>query len=225
MGLASTTPPAWAAVAARDLPALLSDHAHCELKAAVNALTMCKRNPDRAGLPLRLSLLAREETEHCHRVLRELAERGLPLLPDAPSPYGEGLHRLARESRRGSAVPALRPVAAGEPGGAAGASRPASPGLLDQVLVSALIELRSHERLAALAACPALGALAPLYRAFCEAEARHGELFLAVACELAPAEVVERRFAELARGEAALLSSLPCGPRVHSGTAGLVVHA
>ena len=38
--LRSTTPDTWAADAARDVLALLSDHAHCELKAAHSALAL-----------------------------------------------------------------------------------------------------------------------------------------------------------------------------------------
>jgi tRNA-(ms[2]io[6]A)-hydroxylase len=194
--LASTTPEWWASAAAQDPLALLSDHAHCELKAAANAMTMLKRNPDRAGWPLQLSTLAREEMEHLQRVLRELEARGVGLSQDQPSPYATGLNRFARLSRRGSA------------GGS---------GFLDVVLVSALIEMRSHERLLCLARCETLAELAPLYLALCEAEQRHGQLFLRLAMESSPTSVIRTRFDQLAAHEAELLEQLRVGPRVHSG--------
>ncbi|MGQ0554173.1 MAG: tRNA isopentenyl-2-thiomethyl-A-37 hydroxylase MiaE [Planctomycetota bacterium] len=191
--LASRTPPRWAPAVASDVPALLSDHAHLELKAAASAMTLLKRQAGRPGFALRLAPLVREEAEHLQRVLRELSMRGWPLLPDRPSPYAAGL--LA----------------------AAGAPRRREAGLLDSLLVAALIELRSHERFECLVACPALAELRPLYEGLAEAEARHGELFLELALEIAPETAIRARFLELAGAEAALLESLPCEPRLHSG--------
>ena len=195
--LAAPTPAAWADAAARDPLALLSDHAHCELKAAANAMTLLKRNPTRPGLALRLMPLVREETEHLHRVLRELDQRGSHLDHDTPNPYASRLQGTARTtSRHGQAY-------------------------LDALLVSALIELRSHERFECLAACPALADLHPLYAALREAEARHGELFTRLALEAHDEELVEARFAELAQVESTVLAELAPGSRVHSGWSGL----
>lgn len=191
------TPPAWAVAAARDPSALLADHAHCELKAAANAMTLLKRNPDRPGLALRLAPLIKEETDHLHRVLRALDERGAGLAHDAPSPYAEGLHRSAR------------------------ASAPPGTGLLDVLVVSALIEARSHERFLCLLACPELADLHPLYAGLAEAERRHGGLFAGLAAEVGGADRAAARLDALAEVEAGLLGSLPFAPRVHSGWADL----
>ena len=46
-GLEYETPPDWVERVERDLPALLSDHAHCELRAAASAQAMIVRNPHR----------------------------------------------------------------------------------------------------------------------------------------------------------------------------------
>ena len=191
--LASTTPPAWARFVARDVPALLSDHAHLELKAAASAMTLLRRQATRPLFALRLIPLIREETEHCQRVLKELHERGEALRPDRPSPYAAGL------------------IAA------AGSPRRRLDGLVDTALVAALIELRSHERFACLLACEELAALHPLYRGLAEAEARHGELFLELALSAAPADAVAARFAGLARAEAGLLDRVPAEARIHGG--------
>jgi tRNA 2-(methylsulfanyl)-N6-isopentenyladenosine37 hydroxylase len=191
--LASRTPASWAPAVARDLHALLSDHAHCELKAAASALSLVKRQSGRLALVQRLLPLVREEVDHAQRVLRELESRGWELRPDSASPYMTGL--LA----------------------AAGAPRRRGAGLVDSLLVSALIEARSHERFERLLECEAMAALAPLYRLLAEAEQRHGSLFLELACSAAPLDEVAGRHAELAAAEAALLAGLPCEPRVHSG--------
>ena len=71
--LASRTPASWAPSVAGDVGALLSDHAHCELKAAASAMTLLRRHGARAGLVARLTPLVREELDHFQRVLRELA--------------------------------------------------------------------------------------------------------------------------------------------------------
>jgi tRNA 2-(methylsulfanyl)-N6-isopentenyladenosine37 hydroxylase len=191
--LASRTPPSWAKAVARDLHALLSDHAHCELKAAASALTLLKRQSARPGLAQRVLPLIREEVEHAQRVLRELDARDWPLRVDGPSPYMSGL------------------LAAG------GAPRRRQDGYIDSLLVSAIIEQRSHERFERLLECEALAELAPLYRALAEAEARHGGLFVELACAVAPRESVASRHAALADAEATLIASLPCEPRIHSG--------
>jgi len=120
--LASRTPASWAPSVAGELGALLSDHAHCELKAAASAMTLLRRHGARAGLVARLTPLVREELDHFQRVLRELAARGESLRPDRPSPYTRGLLAAAGEPRR------------------------RADGYLGALLVAALIEMRSHER-------------------------------------------------------------------------------
>jgi len=199
-GLLSRTPAAWADESTRDLIALLSDHAHCELKAGANAMTMLKRNPNRPGFALRLAPLIKEECDHLHRVLRELDVRGAVLGQDAPNPWAAGLHAAARR------LPSVR-----LPHG----------GFLDVLLLSALIEMRSHERFERLAECETMRELRPFYRGLCEAEERHGGLFLDLAQEIFPGAVALQRFSLLAAEEATLMEDLAPGPRIHSGTAGL----
>jgi tRNA-(ms[2]io[6]A)-hydroxylase len=191
--LASRTPAAWASAVARDVPALLSDHAHCELKAAASAMTLLRNHGQRADICQALGPLLREEAEHAQRVLRELASRGHGLQPDRPNPYTDGLISAAGRPRR------------------------REDGLLDSLLVAALIEMRSHERFERLAECDELAELRTLYASLGEAEARHGELFLDLAGEAAEPARVEARFTELAEAEASVIGRLPFGHRVHSG--------
>jgi tRNA-(ms[2]io[6]A)-hydroxylase len=188
--LASATPASWAEAVAHDVPALLSDHAHLELKAAASGMTLLKRHPRFAR---RLAPLIREEADHLQRVLRELEQRGAALQPDSPSPYAAGL--LA----------------------AAGAPRRRADGLLDSLLVSALIEQRSQERFERLMRCESLSELRPLYRTLAEAEERHGVLFLELAAEVAPPATVAIRWRVLAEAEARLIAGLPFAVRIHSG--------
>ena len=191
--LASRTPAGWARAVAADVPALLSDHAHCELKASASAQSMLRRHGTRPGLAARLTPLVREELEHYQRVRRELAARDEPLRPDRPSPYMRGL--LA----------------------AAGSPRRRADGYLDSLLVAALIELRSHERFARMLECAQLAELHGLVGPLAQAEERHAEVFFELALQAFPGPVVRARFADLAAAEARVLQAAPCGPRVHSG--------
>jgi tRNA-(ms[2]io[6]A)-hydroxylase len=134
-----------------------------------------------------LARLAREELEHFLAVLAELARLGLGLPPDRGDPYARALVRLVR-------------------GGAAA--------LVDRLLVSALIEARSHERLHLLAEALPEPRLRELYRRLAGAEAGHERLFV----DLAVAEGGERaraRLRELARAEAGIVAGLPLLPRIH----------
>ena len=199
MILTSSTHPGWFAKATSDLPALLSDHLHCERKAAENALSLVRRYPHRGGSVDSLGRLAHEETSHVVQVASLILERGWSPRADHPNRYARGLlgEVRGREPQR----------------------------LVDSLLVAALIEARSHERLAMLAHGFALVAtrdeqpsdagLAAVYRALATAEERHAEIFLALAEPLvAPAELAAR-IAFLAARETEILASLPHGARVH----------
>ncbi len=119
--LREATPAAWAEAAWADPASLLSDHAHNEKKAALTALSLVHAFTGHPRIPLLLARLAEEELNHFRRVLEALGDFGWTLRPDGGSAYAKGL--LAH---------------VGEGGG---------DGLLDRLLVSALIEARSCERL------------------------------------------------------------------------------
>jgi tRNA-(ms[2]io[6]A)-hydroxylase len=190
--LKSSTHPRWFQVATADLPALLSDHLHCERKAAENSLSLVRRYPTDGTAALALSRLAHEETSHVIQVNELLRERGLCPRADTPNLYARAL---------------LAEV------------RPREPGHhLDALLVAALIEARSHERLQLLErgfAQRGETGLAACYRALATAEDRHAEIFQELARRVAPAAEVGERLEALAVREAEILAALPFAPRVH----------
>jgi tRNA 2-(methylsulfanyl)-N6-isopentenyladenosine37 hydroxylase len=189
--LRSRTDPGWFEVSRRDLGALLSDHLHCERKAAENALSLVRRYAGSAALVERLTRLAHEETSHLVQVGELLRERGLPLRQDLPNHYARGLLALMRPNE-----PARR---------------------VDALLCAALIEARSHERLSLLAegfAESGEGELGRIYAALASAEDRHAELYVELAKEGAR-EDVDARLRELAAREAEILAALPPGSRIH----------
>lgn len=190
-GLDWLTPPEWVAAVEGEPLALLSDHAHCELKAASSAQSLLLRNPGRAEVVERLGAMAAEELEHFNRVVTILHARGGSLAWQDSNPYAEGLHRASAGTR--------------------------SSALLDKLLLARLIEARSLERFHLLSEHLLDRELGGLYADLLRSEAGHRALFGQLARRFFPEEEVEAREAQLRALEAEVIQSLPCAPRVHSG--------
>jgi tRNA-(ms[2]io[6]A)-hydroxylase len=199
-GVLVPTAASWVDAALAALPTVLVDHAHCERKAALTALRHAARWPEWPRLSARLSRLAREELVHYERVIAELAARGLPYVGLPAAQYGALLFAAVR--------PASQPPA-GAPPGTLGERT------VDEMLVCALIEARSHERFVCLRD-RVDAKLAELYDDLLEAEARHGLLYLELAAEAAQGDV-GARLRELAAHEAQVLTRPGQQVRMHAG--------
>jgi tRNA 2-(methylsulfanyl)-N6-isopentenyladenosine37 hydroxylase len=203
----SPTSPGWIAAAVADLaaptPRLLIDHAHCEKKAAAMAMSHVDRHATWPGLARRMSRLAREELTHFERVLDELRARGGRFRGQPASGYGAALMAAVR-----------RPTAPPSP------DAPRSwlgDRTVDEMLVCALIEARSHERFSRLAEALAGTRIGSLYADLREAESRHGELYLELAVEAAGGTDVTPRLRELIDHEARVIERRGQPLRMHSG--------
>jgi tRNA-(ms[2]io[6]A)-hydroxylase len=155
------TDPAWAKEAVRHLDAVLVDHAHCEMKAANNALSLVLRHPSDLPLVRALTDLAREELDHFRRVVAFLERRGLELGSPPIDNYASELRRAMGQLPNANVPP-----------------------LTDRLLVGALIEARSCERFKLL-----LDALPPdtsselrvFYEELFACEARHYRMYVDLA--------------------------------------------
>lgn len=186
--LKSATDPRWLALALENFDAILIDHAHCEKKAAANALSMLQSYPEIPGLPAQMARLAREESAHLARVLQLMEERGLVLGKDSGDPYAQRLQTLVRKTQ-----PERR---------------------LDRLLVAGVIEARSCERLALLAQ-GLTGPLKRFYAELAQSEDGHQELFFRLACQAhGEAEARERAELLLAR-EAEIVAEIGIRPAIH----------
>jgi tRNA 2-(methylsulfanyl)-N6-isopentenyladenosine37 hydroxylase len=185
--LRSATDPRWVEVALADLDATLAAPAHCEKKAVATALKLVADNPGRPTLVRRLAKLAQEELQHFLAMVTEVQRRGRVLPPDQGDPYVQALLRLVRS----------------------GAGR-----LTDQLLVGALVEARSCERMVLLGERLPEQRLRELYGRLAQSEAGHETLFVELAVETG-GEAARSRLAELAEAEAALVAALPLLPRMH----------
>ncbi len=186
------TDAAWAAAAMRDVDTVLVDHAHCELKAASNALSLAARYLADTQLVRALTDLAREEIDHFQRVVEVLASRNVALGPPPVDSYAADLRRAAN--------------------GLARSMDPRVAGLVDRLLVAALIEARSCERFQLLAQA-AEGKDAELHSLWAEllaSEARHYRTFVDLAVSAAGGDraSVVMRLERLAEVEGAIVSAL-----------------
>jgi tRNA 2-(methylsulfanyl)-N6-isopentenyladenosine37 hydroxylase len=188
--LQQPTSAAWVEQAIAHLDLILLDHAHCESKAAGVALNLIFRYPTHAKLVRALTAIAQEELEHFEQVNQWLDRRGIALAPLAAPPYAAGLKAQMRRN---------------EP-----------DRLLDSLLISGLIEARSHERLGLLAEHCLEPELAKFYRSLMASEARHYGVYWTLATTYCDRETVNQRLAELAAVESDLLSKLHPEPRIHS---------
>jgi tRNA 2-(methylsulfanyl)-N6-isopentenyladenosine37 hydroxylase len=188
--LQQPTSEAWVEQAIANLDIILLDHSHCERKAAGTAVNMMFRYLSSDKLVRALTAIAQEELEHFEQVNQWLDRRGIPLAPLNSPPYAAGLKAEMRKN---------------EP-----------HRMLDSLLVSSLIEARSHERLGLLGThCPE-PELAKFYRGLMASEARHYGIYWTLATHYYDREIVNQRLEELAIVESELLSTLYPEPRIHS---------
>lgn len=186
---------AWLEVALSDDLALLSDHAHCEKKAAASAFMLITKHPDEPGLVPAMVELAREELEHFGEVHAALTARGGTLGKDDGDPY---VQALLKHVRSGAAHHAL----------------------IDRLLVAALIEARSFERLRLLGEHHPDPALADLFSRFARSEARHGAVFVQLARGVGERKgddkaAIDRRLEELQAAETAIVEAMPLRCAIH----------
>ncbi len=188
--LQQPTSSAWVEQALANLDIILLDHSHCERKAAGVALNLMFRYPSNTKLVRTLTAIAQEELQHFEQVNQILEQRNIPLAPLAAPPYGSS---LAKHIRRD------------EP-----------DRLLDSLLVSGLIEARSHERLGLLGThCPEPN-LACFYRSLMASEARHYGAYWTLADTYFERSTLTQRLKILAQVESDLLATLHPQPRIHS---------
>jgi tRNA 2-(methylsulfanyl)-N6-isopentenyladenosine37 hydroxylase len=191
--LHSRTPLDWGRAALADPLRLLADHAFLEKKAANNAMELLTRWPtDWDGEWVRtMTTVARDEASHLAQVVRILLRRGGRLERRHKNAYANALRQLVRK----------------------GESRE----IVDRLLVSALIEVRSCERFAVLAEVSADAELAAFYRALCLSEMGHYKVFLKLARKAGEKAAADARWNEMLAMEARILAAQEGGPRIHSG--------
>ena len=180
----------WVEQAIANLHVILLDHSHCERKAAGAAINLMFRYPSYHKLVHQLTAIAKEELEHFEQVNHWLDRLGIPLAPLNSPPYGAKLKSQIRHQ---------------EP-----------DRLIDSLLVSALIEARSYERLGLLGEYCPIPELAKFYRGLMASEARHYGIYWVLAEHYGDRTTINQRLDELADFESEILATLHPEPRIHS---------
>ncbi len=188
--LIEPTSDAWIEQTLANMDVILLDHSHCERKAASVALKLMFRYPSYPRLVRELTAIAQEELLHFEQVNQILEARHIPLAALSAPPYGSELNKLVRKHNPDSC--------------------------LDLLLVSGLIEARSHERLGLIATHCEDRELAQFYASLMESEARHYGIYWILADTYFDRTVVMQRLEQLATAESQILSTLHPEPRVHS---------
>ena len=172
-----------------DFDHFLLDHAAAEKKASGMALSMVSHYPDRTRLVAAMTDLAVEEMVHFREVVKLVQNRGLVLGADEKDPYVNAIRALIRQ---GSDVY-----------------------LLDRLLTAGVIEARGAERFGLVAEALPEGDLKNFYRSITRSECRHFELFLDLAREYFPADIIESRWQALLETEGQIIRDLPLRAALH----------
>jgi tRNA-(ms[2]io[6]A)-hydroxylase len=189
LGLRCETNNEWIERVAGNTAMLLVDHAHCEKKAAMTAISLLNRYPERKELVEEMSELAIEEMSHFRMVLKRMDERDISLTYDIGDSYAQTLHEKIRKQ---------------EP-----------QKFLDKLIVSSLIEARSCERFQLLSEHAEDQDLREFYKSLLASEARHRNTFFKLAKLYFPVKEVEERLEEFEKYEAELVFSLSSQPVMH----------
>ena len=179
----------WTEIVLHDFDGFLVDHAACERKASATALKLVSHYSDRRMLVRELIPFAQEELDHYAQVMEIILDRGLATRPDEKDPYVGALMNLIK--------------------------RGPEQYFLDRLLILGVVEARGCERFGLLADALSPGPLKDFYTEITRSEARHHALFVRLAKEYFPADVVQQRLDELLDAEAKIVDALPLRAAVH----------
>jgi tRNA 2-(methylsulfanyl)-N6-isopentenyladenosine37 hydroxylase len=181
--------PQWIDAVLNDFNLFLLDHAANEKKASGVALNLAAHYPDKPALVAEMIELAIEELSHYRDVFKLIRERQLTVPPDQKDPYVNQLRALIRTGTEDY--------------------------FLDRLLVAGIIEARGLERFTCIADALPAGGLKGFYGAIARSEARHADLFLALAQQYFDLSSIEGRTAALLNQEADILEHLPIRAALH----------
>ncbi len=190
LDLAWETPNSWAKQAIDNLDDFLIDHADCERKASSMAMSFVAKCPDKVEMIPSLIETALEELEHFKMVYEIMENRGIRL-PDK-MPQDKYIHLLIDCCRSGR-----------------------DERLMDRMLIASIVEVRGAERFRLIEEALEDSELKKFYKFLWTSEAKHGNLFVALALKYWDEEIVMKRLHELNEMEGEIMSKLPFRPALH----------
>jgi tRNA-(ms[2]io[6]A)-hydroxylase len=180
----------WLNAVLADFDSFLKDHADCERKASGMAMSLVAKYPNREEILQDLIHTGIEELEHFRLVYNIMQQRGISLNQRMTKDlYVDSLLKHVRNGK--------------------------NEGLLDRLVIGAIVENRGFERFKLIADNVADEDLARFYHMIYTSEAKHGDMFLRLAKNYFPQEAIEKRYYELAGIEAAILNGLEIRAALH----------
>ena len=190
LDIAVASSPDWLAAVLADFDAFLQDHADCERKASAMAMSFVAKYPDRQEIIPELIETAIEELEHFQQVYRLMEERGIALTHSiGEDPYVKALLQRCHSGREER--------------------------FLDHLLISSVLETRGAERFRLIAESLEDAGLQRFYKMLWTSEAKHGHIFVKMALQYFPEELVYRRLTWWVEQEAEVILGLPIRPALH----------
>lgn len=182
LGLKMSTDPRWVNIQEKNLADILNDHAFAEQKATSSCISLIVRYWDKPDIVEKVTPVVAEEWAHFRMVLREMEKRGIELQKPKNDNYVNNLLSFCRKNV------------------------PLEIKMLDQLLVSAMIEARSCERFRLLSLYCSDADLRDFYYDFMVSEAAHYTMFIKLAENYFSKEEVRERWNEFLKYEAAFLA-------------------
>ena len=191
LGLKLLTDPRWANIAESNLEEILTDHAWCEQKAAINAINLIADNCEHQDLVDELTLIALEEMQHFQQVVNIIKERGYTLGRGRKDDYvGQLMKFCKKDGSRNNAF-------------------------IERLLFAAMIEARSCERFKILSEQLTDENLRVFYRELMESEARHYTTFIGFARKYGGNVDIDARWQEFLEYEASLMEQYGTSETIH----------
>lgn len=190
LDLATPSSQEWIDAVMADFPSFLQDHADCERKASAMAMSFVAKYPDRLEILPELIATGVEELEHFQQVYELMEKRGIQLSHHiGEDKYVKQLIKICHSGREER--------------------------FLDRLLVASVVETRGAERFRMVSEAQEDPEMHRFYKVLWASEAKHGHIFVKMALNYFPEEVVYKRLAWWVEKESEILASLPIKAALH----------
>lgn len=190
LSLKVASSPQWVETVLNDFDSFLKDHADCERKASSMAMSFVAKYPDRTEIIPELIHTGIEELEHFRLVYKIMEQRNLTLNHSIGEDiYVKQLLKNCHSDREKR--------------------------FRDRLIIASIVENRGFERFKLVSENIDDKKLAEFYHMIYESEAKHGNIFVKMACLYFDEEEVFTRWEELAEIEGDILNALPLKPALH----------
>lgn len=180
----------WVDAVMADFDAFLQDHADCERKASAMAMSFVAKYPNRKEIIPELIETGIEELEHFQMVYKVMESRGIELQHSiGEDPYLKALLKLCHSGR--------------------------DERFMDRLILASLVEVRGAERFKMVADALEEGELKKFYKMLWISEAKHGHIYVKMALEYFPEDVVYDRLRWWIEKEAEILNGLEIRAALH----------